>query len=343
MPPVASFDIENDEELDSLVKEANGCEDEGPGTGAAVSSTRRKRTAAVEQTTTTAAGSSCGSCRRLYPMLMLAAVAAMLVASRGYNFDNNGGSMDNNQSPSSSGTDFGTHSEVVRPPPPPPPPTPATVIEPPAQATSPQPQQPPEPAQQPQPEPSQQQEIPDGSNSSVEDNGDSAAVVLERPGYKRLPRQYSESYVRRRQPIPEQARAQLVEQWGQWNLADSKARPSEDFFATYPNRDIPNDHIPVDAWQVDQEYLSQFLDEGIALVERAQEAILGEYGHSKFDEPELTFEERSKMFSLRRIDLATEDVPKMGSHGDPDSGWTTERSYQALIRRLLHAVISEDS
>jgi len=197
------------------------------------------------------------------------------------------------------------------------------------------------------------------SSGSQTNNNDGAPFVpeVERPGYKRNPRQYSYSYVPRRRGIStltnESGQHQhgvdeaLADKWGAWSLVDSKAdrRPYEDFFAAYPHRDIPWQDLPSAAWQVDTSYVEEFLKQGVDLVDRSMEAILGEYGHSKFDEPSRSFEERSEMFQLTMTDLENEDDGNRRElyTGNDNGGWTTERSYKSLVRRLLHAIVTEDS
>lgn len=152
------------------------------------------------------------------------------------------------------------------------------------------------------------------------------------------------TYQRRGQPMSDAARAAMEEKWGVWKLVDTKERPKEDFYKDYPNRDVPIDKFPSNAWQLDKDYLPKFLDEGIKLVQRAQDAILAEYG--KTDGP---WEERSKMFHVEKIDtLEGKDdlVPGKGGRGAREShsqgGWTTPSSWAGLQRRLLHAIMTED-
>lgn len=107
------------------------------------------------------------------------------------------------------------------------------------------------------------------------------------PGFKKHPSAISDVYVRRGKPLDDAEKAKLADTWGSWTFVDQNAnnRPSADFYADYPHRDIPFDKIPETSWQKDPAYLASFLPEAQALVERAMEAILAEYGHSKFDEP----------------------------------------------------------
>jgi hypothetical protein len=78
------------------------------------------------------------------------------------------------------------------------------------------------------------------------------------------------------------------------------------------------------------DYVSKFLPESIALAQRAQEAILAEYG-----ETEGTWEERAKMFEVTDIDE--------GSAADSKTkgGWTAKKSWAGLKRRLSHSIMTD--
>eukprot|EP00980_Cylindrotheca_fusiformis_P008142 scaffold1727_cov133-Cylindrotheca_fusiformis.AAC.45 len=134
-------------------------------------------------------------------------------------------------------------------------------------------------------------------------------------------------YRKRAQPRSGKERQKMADEWGKWELVDDKERPMTDYYAEYPNRDIPRERFPSNAWQIDEEYLSKFLPEGIALVQRAQEAILAEYGKT-----EGTFAERSQMFQM------TQDGKRKGYD---NGGWVTSKSWDGLKRRLLHALMTE--
>jgi hypothetical protein len=163
------------------------------------------------------------------------------------------------------------------------------------------------------------------------------------PGLKKHPALFSDTYLPRSKALDETAKQTLSKNWGEWNFTDPKAdsRPKgNSLYVAYPNRDVPRDKFPANAWQIDPEYLSKFLPEAKALVERALEAILSEYGHGKLDEPRNNFAERSKMFSFMMADLkADEKLPKTFNIG----GWTTERSFAGLARRILHSIMTEDT
>lgn len=143
-------------------------------------------------------------------------------------------------------------------------------------------------------------------------------------GYRRHPSYYSNKYLTRAQPVTDQKE---LDKWGKWTLVDTKrsSRPGDDFYQQYSHRDVPWDDFPaLTAWQKDSDYLPKFLEEGIALVERAMEAILTEYGYGK-DRDDRPFEERIQL-------LNTVNSLQKGSD-----------SYKGLVRRILHSIVTEDT
>ena len=137
--------------------------------------------------------------------------------------------------------------------------------------------------------------------------------------------------------MSEPEREAMVQSWGSWTLVDEKERPTKDIYAKYPNRDIPRSEFPSNAWQIDAAYLKEFLPEAIALVQRGQEAILAEYGQT-----EGTWEERSKMFELDFYNGTLGEVSFPKDFNGNKGGWTTNRSWEGLKRRILHAIMTED-
>lgn len=145
-------------------------------------------------------------------------------------------------------------------------------------------------------------------------------------------------YETRGQPITDEEREAIIQQWGSWTLTDEKERPKEDYYDAYPNRDIPYEDFPTNAWQTDQEYLADFLPEALALVNRVQMAILAEYGKTN----------SSDMFNVEILDT-WDGQNFVGSKGlashrpsMKQGGFTNRRSWNGLVRRLLHAVMTED-
>ena len=130
-------------------------------------------------------------------------------------------------------------------------------------------------------------------------------------------------------------------------LADAKPRPSvAEVCGTFPHCDVPRDKFPSRAWQTDQEFLERFLTQAQELLTRAQETILAEYGESKFDKPDKTLEERGANFQLtmRKLGLGKGSEHPPGKREVIDNaGWITPRSFQGLVRRLLHAIVTQDT
>jgi hypothetical protein len=147
--------------------------------------------------------------------------------------------------------------------------------------------------------------------------------------------------------IDEKTKSALIKEWGQWNFwdGDEAMRPKEDYCAKYPNRDIPGDDFPDEAWQVDAVYVNHYLNEADKLISRAMEAIFTEYGKGK-PLPQKKLEERLKMFHWEMYDLSRNESPppEFGRSGKREiGGWTTKRSFDGLVRRLLHAMLTEDT
>jgi hypothetical protein len=160
------------------------------------------------------------------------------------------------------------------------------------------------------------------------------------PGYRKHPSYYSEIYLRRAREITDAERNDLTEQWGSWTLTDSKRsiRPADNFYMKYPNRDVPFVDFPPEAWQRDKDYVAKFLDEGIDLTMRAMEAILAEYGNGPATAtatyPHADFVQRSAALQVEKVG---NDMNKSAG------GWIPQQSWDGLKRRLLHAVMTEDS
>jgi len=150
-------------------------------------------------------------------------------------------------------------------------------------------------------------------------------------------------------PLTDEEKEKIKADWGNWHFYDGEEdrRPEGDYCGKYKNRDIPGDEFPDEAWQADAVYVNHFIDDAERLIGRAKEAIFTEYGHGKPLPPE-ELATRLKMFEWEYVDLDTQDQPprkyENGRHGDRgNGGWTTERSFDGLVRRLLHAMMTNDS
>eukprot|EP00980_Cylindrotheca_fusiformis_P031282 scaffold26122_cov127-Cylindrotheca_fusiformis.AAC.1 len=153
--------------------------------------------------------------------------------------------------------------------------------------------------------------------------------------------QETTTYKPRGQPLNEKDRAAMIDKWGSWTFdhaAHQRTVLNDDFYQAYPNRDVPSDQWPATSWQRSPTYLEPFLKESLALVERTQNAILEEYSGPNNN--------ASKIFSLRQYDddeILKHQFPGRGAYGGTDGGWTTRNTWAGLKRRLLHAIMTEDS
>ena len=142
--------------------------------------------------------------------------------------------------------------------------------------------------------------------------------------------------------MDDSSRAKLADEYGSWHFWDDAEndRPEGDYAAKYPLRDVPNEAWDDAAWQVDAVFVNHILDSGQELVSRAQEAIYSEYGYSS----DLSINEkleRNKMFYWEKVSTRNPDsYPSAASM--LKGGWTTTSSVEGLVRRLLHAVMTND-
>jgi len=133
--------------------------------------------------------------------------------------------------------------------------------------------------------------------------------------------------------MSEKDRKAMEKKWGRWELEPSGVdRPTDDYYAAYPNRDIPRAKFPPNAWQTDQKWLAKFLPEGIKLVDRAMNAIMEEYGQPK--------DGTSKLFHVEKVKEWEKNMDK--KECKKQGGCTTVKSFDNLKRRLLHAIMTED-
>jgi hypothetical protein len=149
------------------------------------------------------------------------------------------------------------------------------------------------------------------------------------------------------EPLEDAKKKEMIDHWGNWHFwdGDENMRPTKEYTSKYPNMDIPGDDFPQDAWQADAVFVNHILNEADQLISRAMEAIFSEYGHGK-PLPIAKLAERMKMFHWDKIDMANSKGPpqqftKRGDRGI--GGWTTGRSFDGLVRRLLHAMMTSDT
>ena len=170
------------------------------------------------------------------------------------------------------------------------------------------------------------------ATSTVETNSDAAATnQVQEVNLVTTAKWHT--YKTRGQPMSDNDRKEMEDKWGTWTLnADTKDRPTDDYYAAYPNRDVPRSKFPSNAWQTDKEWLSKFLPESIKLVDRAMNAILEEYGQP--------LDGTSDLFSFEKYDQWNEKMDKEPCQ--KQIGCTLVQSFENLKRRLLHAIMTED-
>lgn len=133
-----------------------------------------------------------------------------------------------------------------------------------------------------------------------------------------------------------------AKKWGFWD-GDEAMRPDYDYTADYEFGDVPGDQFPDDAWQADAVFVNHIVDAAANFITQAKEAIFAEYGKGKPLASSELLKERMKMFhwdKLAHLESADAAPPanfaKRGTRGN--GGWTTPRSWDGLVLRLLHAV-----
>jgi hypothetical protein len=158
-------------------------------------------------------------------------------------------------------------------------------------------------------------------------------------------------YQRRHGPLDDGEMKDLAAHYGDWKFLESEIMnagewPTNDYCAEFPNRDIPWDKLPEKAWQRDGYYVKPFLGEGKALVMRAMEAILAEYGFGPTPETKDFVTRRDQSpFALAFFnpDDPAERRKLSSAERLHQAGKTTQKSYSGLVRRLLHAVFTRNT
>lgn len=185
----------------------------------------------------------------------------------------------------------------------------------------------------------------DADADSSEVKVDDPSVAKEPPKYQFPKEQYTTDSIPWTRPMSDEEKEAMAEEWGKWHFwdGDPDSRPTEDYMAPFPNRDCPSDKFPNTAWQADAVYVNHMLDSAGELVSRAKEAIYTEYGYgprAELDHDQLKM--RMEMFKLSLVDLDDDSaVPPPESLNQ--AGWTTKRSLDGFARRLLHAMMTNDS
>ena len=186
-------------------------------------------------------------------------------------------------------------------------------------------------------------------------------------GYKHPDSYFSDTYIRRARSDRRSGTpyaAELQQLWGAWTFVDplseqkqrqkQRLTPEEwDVLAAqYPNRDVPFQEIPETAWQRDAIYLEKFLQQGVALTERALKSILAEYGHYNITQEQI--DPNNSYFETAMQDAKPDDNAYMFNltwlgpgvsynwkHPPSNGGAATPEFLALLKRQLLHAVMTQ--
>jgi hypothetical protein len=183
------------------------------------------------------------------------------------------------------------------------------------------------------------------------------------PGYKKPLSEVSNRYIKRgRTTLTTEQRNEITQKYGYWNFthppppsSSSSSYSLYNLYSQYTHQDVPRTDFPMGSWQTNTTYLSEFLPTAIKYVEHCLEALLAEYGHSKYDivnheentnngtvsssSPSLW--ERAYMFDLTILN-SNKDKYNL-KHPPGNAGFATEASRRALQKRLLHSIMTENS
>lgn len=130
---------------------------------------------------------------------------------------------------------------------------------------------------------------------------------------------------------------QIRTEWGAWNFKDEhpEIRPIANF-DKIPYKDMMNSEFPAKSWQMDQKYVTDFIDEARKLVHRVREGIYAEYGFATKDLNEAEIKERNELFAVHVTDDAVAPQEKEGW------AWINKRGLEMYAKKLLHSMITND-
>lgn len=129
------------------------------------------------------------------------------------------------------------------------------------------------------------------------------------------------------------------EEWGAWDFGEefTQVRPLANFDKV-PYKDMKNADFPPNSWQTDEAYTRRFIEEGKKLVDRVKEGLYAEYGHATKDLT--TAEEIAARDELFKVHI-TEDSERPG-RGALGMAWITPKGFDALVKKLIHAMKTND-
>lgn len=141
-----------------------------------------------------------------------------------------------------------------------------------------------------------------------------------------------------------------VSNWGYFDFEDpteewrGKVRPQPDF-STVEHRDVKSSDFPEGAWQKDDAYMKRFLEEAKNLVNRTIEGVYAEYGVgvAPFGGDTLTDEQLVQREEFAPYAIIQDIENDEEFRGKGNRMWMTQNSLDGLARRLIHAIMTNDS
>ena len=133
--------------------------------------------------------------------------------------------------------------------------------------------------------------------------------------------------------------------WGAWDFVDDyalknkgKERPVADFSDT-EYKDMMAPKFPAGSWQTDAAYVERFLAEAGDLVDRVREGVYAELGRpSKGPDGKVLLSDEERVERDRAFRIAHEE----DDDGEGAMGTVNARSWDGLVRKLLHAMMTND-
>jgi hypothetical protein len=146
----------------------------------------------------------------------------------------------------------------------------------------------------------------------------------------------SHVYERRGRPLTMEEEERISKEWGSWEFQIRRTDMEwADDIHKFSHRDVPDDGWPLsknsNPWQRDPVYLKAFLTDALALVDRTQSAIRTEYGDKHTD-----------MFDVAVLETWPDDE-ELHKLEESKGGWTMQKSWKNLKRRLAHAIVTQNS
>lgn len=134
------------------------------------------------------------------------------------------------------------------------------------------------------------------------------------------------------QKIHEEKMESIRAKYGAWNFKDDNPIRQLPQFEEVEYKDMKNEDFPLNSWQMDQKYVRNLIQEGRALIARVREGVYAEYGWATE-----TLNDEQKADRDEKWDINISDTSSKSG-----IGWINKRGFDMLVRKLLHAMITND-